>query len=80
MSEVSIPRDAYDSLRKKAGLFDDYVYSQKDYAGNVRSSAGTSSERKRRVEVIKRTAGLWKGMRESGVAYERRLRRKWRSS
>ena len=30
-------------------------------------------------DIIKRTAGLWKGMKETGVEYVRRLRKEWRT-
>lgn len=33
---------------------------------------------KRDKDIIGRTAGLWKKMKETGIEYERRLRSEWR--
>ncbi|MDP6294015.1 MAG: AbrB/MazE/SpoVT family DNA-binding domain-containing protein [Candidatus Woesearchaeota archaeon] len=63
--QVTIPQDVRE--RFGVGIGDDLVFTEVDDA-LVISKAD---------DILERAAGLWKGMKETGVEYENRLRKGW---
>ncbi len=64
--QVTLPSDIRDATGIREG--DRILFTTED---------GKVELRKLDEDIIARTAGLWKGMEETGVAYTRRLRKEW---
>lgn len=64
--QVTIPKDVRKQLHVKEG--DEVVFTVIDDKVIVKKSMR---------DIITETAGIWKGTKETGEAYQRRIRKEW---
>lgn len=64
--QITLPKDVRKIINLKEG--DDVMFIVEDDKINIM---------KVEDDIIKRTAGIWKDMRETGVEYQRRIRKGW---
>jgi len=65
--QITIPKDVRELTGLKEG--DEMMLTVENDAIRIR----------RRQEVLNATAGLWKGMNETGLQYQRRMRKQWKN-
>lgn len=65
--QVTIPKDVRTQLGVKEG--DEVIFTIIDNKVTVNKST---------KDIIKETAGIWKGMKETGEEYQRRIRKEWK--
>ena len=65
--QVTIPKDVRTQLGVKEG--DEVVFTIVDNSVTVHKSTR---------DIITETAGIWKGMKETGEEYQRRMRKEWK--
>ncbi len=64
--QVTLPKDVRRQLHLREG--DEVIFTVSDNKAVV-----TKSTR----DIIKETAGIWKDMKETGIEYEKRIRKGW---
>lgn len=64
--QITIPREIREKINLKIG--DKLIFIEKEKRIEIK---------KIEEDIFRKTAGLWKNFKETGIEYERRLRKEW---